>query len=203
MEDTSRGKPSLSPEEKTQLIVALEAEVQKRSNKLVLSTGQLCTSLLFLGELEINKVPKDVRALSLKEFLTVKSSSSTSQSQTATNASEPPVKEPTRTPTNKSKRKVIGESRQSSDEEVEPPRRSKRNKKPLEHPPQNAKKAVPPVGKTKSVISLSLESGNVLELDPSQSPTAIRNLNDDAKKQLAERLATLQSQLNQFLSVIN
>ncbi|KAK9723286.1 hypothetical protein K7432_002035 [Basidiobolus ranarum] len=214
MEETSipPNRPSLSPEEKTQFIKDLEAEVQKRSNKLVLSTGQLCTSLLFLGELEINKLPKSVRALTLKEFLATKFAANKPlpSPQTSEEVVNPFLQEEEEEikPTifTESEPIITTETKEkpiSSEEDIEPLRRSKRNKNPVKKPAKRTKKQLPSEPPSKSLISVSLGSGNVLELDPTQSPTAIKNLSEDAKKQLAERLATLQTQLNRFMSVIN
>jgi hypothetical protein len=52
-------------------------------------------------------------------------------------------------------------------------------------------------------ITLPLgEDGRELELDPTISPSALKDLGDEARQQVANRLAQFQSQLSSFMAQI-
>ncbi|KAK9766595.1 hypothetical protein K7432_004223 [Basidiobolus ranarum] len=257
-----RTSASLSSDEKQALLDNLELEVQDRKRKLLTTQDHLSAYLNFWGDLELNKIPKAIRALTMKEFTetyhcNTKEFFDRQAALEVEKYSLPVVPDISK----KGKKRLRGNqvkeepkklkknhlekgNKTTEGESKNPPARTLRSRI-KENMEENVKRKVSlsqrstrsqrlPQRKsvrvstftknnqsiTKDVteenrvpktefnfnpplIQVPLSSGEVLELDPAQSPSTVKNLDSASKKKLYSSISTLQSQLNRFMSAMN
>ncbi|ORY03607.1 hypothetical protein K493DRAFT_311642 [Basidiobolus meristosporus CBS 931.73] len=251
-----RAPASLSSDEKQALLDNLDLEVQDRQRKLRTTKDHLSAYLNFWGDLELNKIPKAIRALTMKEFtetyhcnakeffdrqaaLEVEKYSLPAAPDVSKkgrkrlrgnqakedskkhkrNLTDPDTKSaaPTRTLRSRlkeqsdenPKRKMSLAQRATRSQRLVQRKSvrlstySRGNGAPSKDDPEEKRIPQTEFNFNPPLIQVPLSSGEVLELDPAQSPSTVKNLDDAAKKKLYSSISTLQSQLNRFMSAMN